>query len=333
MVFSFAVEAEISNTSAGANTVSATLTTAEHPDFVGVFVAWSGAVDISSLADVGTHTWTKKGPTFSVYKVNGVALAHPINVAYFWTIASAALGGGGDAITATFTGIATHSLLSAFAVSVPNVSLPFDTNVGLGYPGVQKFIGSTAFSVAFSTHLSHFAAIAFTVLFPNPGGLNYGAGWTAENKGTATDFGWILESEIFTSIQMFAPASFVTNIGSYTAITIVDAIEAPDSTHFPFVTLTEGLPVQNDPASNEPGYSKVEPNTTIAEFGMPQSTLPNTTTRLVPPDVDLDIDQSDNANKTVGQIKHSVKNPMVAIGGETNQFDSTSTVEQLEQSS
>jgi hypothetical protein len=333
MVFSFSVEAQTSNTGSGA-TVAASLTTTEHPDFVGVFVAWSGAVDVSSLADAGHHTWTKKGPTFSVYKVNGVALSLPINVAYFWTIASAALGGGGDAITATFAGAgATHSLLSAFAVSIPNVSLPFDTNVGLGYPSIQGLTSSAAFSVAFSTHLSHFAAIAFTVLFADPGGEDYGAGWTPENKGTAINFGWILESQIFTSIQTSAPASFVTASGNYTAITIVDAIEATDSTAFPFVTLTEGLPIQNDPTSNEPGYSEVEPNTTIAEFGMPQSTLPNTTTRTVPAGVDLDIDQSGNANNTVGQLKKSVKNPMVVIGGETNQFDSTSTVEQLEQSS
>lgn len=268
MVFSFAVEAQVSNTGSG-GVVAAILTTTEHPDFVGVFVAWSGAVDVSGLADAGSHTWTKKGPTFSVYKVNGVALLRPINVAYFWTIASAALGGGGDAITATFTGAgATHSLLSAFAVSLPNVSLPFDTNVGLGYPSIQGLTNSAAFSVAFSTHLSHFATIAFTVLFPNPGGLAYGAGWTAENKGTATDFGWILESKIFTSIQTSAPASFVTASGNYTAITIVDAIEATDTTAYPVAEITgsEALPIDTQNSGEiKQSFDEVLPITNVDE--------------------------------------------------------------------
>jgi hypothetical protein len=238
----FSVDAQASNTGAGA-TVATPFTTVLHPDFVGVFVAWSGAVDVS-LADVGAHTWTKKGPTFYVNRVNGILVSPVINVAYFWTIASANLGA--DVITATFTGAgALNSAISVFSICLANVSRPFDGNAGLGYPTVQTVANSAGFSVPFSTYLNHFIAIGFAILFPDPAGEAQGAGWTLQNTGTATDFGWILESQEFTLIQLSTPADFVANVKPYTTFIIVDAIVAPDATHFPVaeVTGSEAIPV------------------------------------------------------------------------------------------
>lgn len=302
----FNVEGQASTVGSGA-TVAASLSAASSSDFVGAFVAWSGAVDVASLADAGTHTWTKKGSTFSIAKVNGVVLTTPINVAYFWTTTSAALVA--DAITATFTGAgATRSLITVFAVALAKITSPFDTNVGLGYPGVQGLTSSAAFSVLFSTHLNHFAAIAFTVLFPDPGGEAYGATWTGQNKGTATDFGWILESKLFTSVQTSTPAPFVTTSGNYTAISIVDAIEATDSTAFSVSELyeSEGLPVDTTNSGlNKESFTEALPITQTATS------------------ITHDLSGGDASGHLVTQTATMKKSPQDALDSGSNEYNET----------
>jgi hypothetical protein len=300
----FSVEAQASQVGSGA-TVAAALTTHGAPDIIGVFVAWTGNVRVATLDDTASTNWIQKGNTFTINKVSGVALTAPISVLYFWALASTNLTT--DTITATFTGAgATRSLISTYAVTLANTRFPFDANAVLGLPSVQGVTNAAGFSVPLSTWQNHFIAIAFTVLFPRPGGETNGAGWTPQNSGTATDFGWILESKLFTTIQSGAPVLFVSTAGSYTALTIIDAIEAPDSTHYP---VTETL--TSEASTNVPLNAGFEIKQSFAE-NLPITSATNAITH--------DFSDSDPSGFLAHETHKAKKNSLIS-GPESNEYD------------
>lgn len=167
-----------SNSTAGVvnlTSIAATLTTVNAVDLLVAVVQIEGTATVASVADTGTHTWTRRTQQLASN-----------NTTEIWT-APAAAAVSGITITATFsaaTGNNFSSSIVVFGISNYNSTTPFDANAGLPFHGTGTgaltvstnyaldfllWVSTNATSAGAQTLPTGFTQIA---LFSNTHGLN-----------------------------------------------------------------------------------------------------------------------------------------------------------------